>query len=235
MIDRQCLAALPISLNPRWHRRTAMNKLAAGIKSIISSPRYQRLLWQELNKKFGGGDKSVFVMTTGQTLLHSDYDTSNPAAGFNTFELVDKPLLCSTNYSPAESRISVKWEQLLNEGKGPNAGPQQQAAFEKAKQFLYDKYDTEYSDSYKKYLELKKACRQKEVQMEKELQEKYNDDWKVHFEKEFYACDEYMDYDSEHRRVDPHLKAIEQWKEGPLAGILKPVRQGIHDELLFLN
>jgi len=214
-----------------------MNKLAAGIKSIISSPRYQRLLWQELNKKFGGGDKSVFVMTTGQTLLHSDYDTSNPAAGFNTFELVDKPLLCSINYSPAESRISVKWEQLLNERKGRNAGPQQQEAFEKAKQVLYDKYPTEYSDFYKKYLELEKAYRQKEVQMQRELQEKYNDDWKAHFDKEFHACDEYMDYYSMHERVDPQLKAIEQWREGPFAGTLKQLRQGIYVyyELFFLN
>ena len=35
------------------------------------------LLWQELNKNFGDGVTTTFVMRTGQHLLYSDYDVTS--------------------------------------------------------------------------------------------------------------------------------------------------------------
>ena len=73
-------------------------KLAADIIAVMSRTRFHRILWQELNRKFGDGISTVFVMTPGQTLLHSEYDVSNLSdwASYKTFELVDNALQCAT-------------------------------------------------------------------------------------------------------------------------------------------
>jgi len=120
---------------------------------------YHRLLWQALNNKFKGSGRSTFVMATGQRLLYSDYDVSGNAglAAYRTFELLDKGISRAANYSVTGSRISTMYEQLLTQGKGPNAGPQQQAAFEKAKRALYKVYDTAHTDYYKDYLNKERA------------------------------------------------------------------------------
>ena len=138
-------------------------KLAADIIAVMSRTRFHRILWQELNRKFGDGISTVFVMTPGQTLLHSEYDVSNLSdwASYKTFELVDNALQCATNYSETGWKISMKWEQLLTQGKGPNAGPQHQAAFDKAKKVLFDVYNTKHSEFYEEYLQKQKAFRKK--------------------------------------------------------------------------
>jgi len=191
---------------------------------------YHRLLWQALNNKFKGSGKSTFVMATGQRLLFSDYNVSGNAglAAYRTFELLDNGIPCATNYSVTGTQLSTKWEQLLNEGKGPNAGPQQQAAFEKAKSALYKVYDTEHTDYYENYLNKEKAVRKKRVEMEHEYQDQYGDKWKSRFDKDFAVTDECMDFQPLHKDVAPHLKAIEEWRYGPLAGTLAPMRQGTY-------
>ena len=121
----------------------------------------------------------------------------------------------------------MKWEQLLTQGKGPNAGPQHQAAFDKAKKVLFDVYNTKHSEFYEEYLQKQKAFRKKEVQMQLEFQEKYKDDWKARFDKEFSVTDEYMDFQRIHETVAPYLKAIDEWENGPLSSTLDQMRQGI--------
>ena len=198
----------------------------ADIASIIGSTRFNRILWQKLNRKFGDG--GVFVMATGQKLLYSEYDINDVPewASYKTFELVDNAIPCATNYSATGSRISIKWEQLLTQGTGPSAGPQQQVAFEKAKKVLYDKYNTKRSEFYEEYLQKERAFRKKEVQMQLEFQEKYEDEWKSHFDKEFPVTDECMHYDAIRETVTPYLKAIDEWEQGPLASTLNPMREG---------
>jgi len=190
---------------------------------------YHRLLWQALNNKFKGNG-STFVMATGQRLDYSDYDVSGNArlAAYKTFELLDNGISCAANYSVTGSRISTKYEQLLTQGKGPNAGPQQQAAFEKAKSALYKVYDTEHTDYYEDYLNKEKAVLQKRNQMESEYQEQYGDKWKSKFDKDFAVTDEYLDFKPKQQEVAPHLKALNEWRYGPLADTLVPMRKGMH-------
>ena len=76
---------------------------------------YHRLLWQELNKIYGGAS-SIFVMTVGKKLSSCDYDITNEhaeLAAHNTFELVNETISCSTNHTPNGSLVSTMWKRLL--------------------------------------------------------------------------------------------------------------------------
>ena len=64
--------------------------------------------------------------------------------------------------------------------------------------------------------------------MEHEYQDQYGDKWKNRFDKDFAVTDEYMDFQPLHKDVAPHLKAIEEWRYGPLAGTLAPMRKGMY-------
>jgi len=79
---------------------------------------YKRLLWQELNKNFGDGESTSFLMRTGQQLLYSDYDISGSedTAAYNTFELVNNTSSCAAVYTPNGTNISDMWHSLLYYG-----------------------------------------------------------------------------------------------------------------------
>lgn len=190
---------------------------------------YHRLLWQELNKNFSNGTNSTFVMAVGQQLLYSDYDVSGnvKVAAYNTYELLNKTAKCGTNYTPGDSRISLKWKQLLYEGKGPNAGPQQQAAFEKARAVLYIDYaNKKHTKLYEDYLDKKAARDMKKVEMEFDYQDKYGDRWQVRFDKMFPITRENQQFENLDREIRPYLRAIDEWTYGPLAGVLIPIKEG---------
>ena len=91
------------------------------------------------------------MWTEGKTLLHSDYSLTHDnvnRASEKTFELTDACATCTTNYNPTGSNIHLLWEQLIYEDKGPEAGPQQQAAFEEAKRVLYKDYEEKIYSSF---------------------------------------------------------------------------------------
>ena len=99
----------------------------------MSSVNYHELLlWQKLSKNFGGGPNCALTMTTGKVLLYTDYSLNSgneKGAAEKTFELTNNCAACNTNYQPTGSRVQALWEELLFQGKGPNAGPEQQALF----------------------------------------------------------------------------------------------------------
>lgn len=193
------------------------------------SVNYYSLLWQKLNEHFGDGTTTTFVMAVGQQLLHTDFHVkTGKKAAYNTFELLDETIACGTNKISAGSRISLKWKQLLEEGKGPSAGPQQQDAFENAKRALFKNYQNKVrSELYEDYIKKRNAYLSKKVDMEFECQDKYNERWQVYFDKKFPVTQEYLDYQDAHRVVGPLLKAIDEWDYGPLAGVLRPIKEGI--------
>ena len=92
--------------------------VGTNVLNLIIVADYLRLLWQELNKIYGGGRdaSSVFVMTVGKKLSSCDYDITNEhakLAAYNTFELVNETISCSTNYTPNGSWVSTMWKRLL--------------------------------------------------------------------------------------------------------------------------
>jgi len=191
---------------------------------------YHSLLWQELNKNFGNGVTTTFVMAVGEQLLHTDYHVkSGKKAAHATFKLVDKAIACGTNYSYTGSKVSLKWKQLLYEGKGPSAGPQQQDAFEKAKRALFINYqDKVRSKLYEDYIKKRNAYLSKKVDMEFECQDKYGDRWQVFYDKKFPVTQEYLDYQDAHKQIGPLLRALDEWDYGPLAGVLRPIKEGMN-------
>jgi len=168
-------------------------------------------------------------MAFGQQLSHSDYDISmnTEMAAYKTFQLLDNAILCGTNYNATGSPISLMWEKLL-QGKGPNPGPQHQAAFEKARKLLYVEYRNDRKTKlYQNYLTEKNALEQKKIKLQDECRKKYGDQWKAKFDREFNACKENIEFQVLAAEVEPHLKAIEEWEQGPLVHVLKPIKQGI--------
>ena len=199
-----------------------ISKLSMGVN-------YHRLLWQELNKNYGNAS-TIFVMAVGQQLSSFDFDIAAghaELAAQKTFELVNHTVSCATNYSPKGTLVSVMWERLL-QGTGPKAGPEHQAAFEKAKRTLFVNYTTHKPTAlYQGYLDKEIALKQKELQLEDECQEKYGDQWKVNFDKRLKLSKEYIEFQRAADVVKPHLDAIEVWKHGPLVHNLNQMRQGM--------
>ena len=195
-----------------------------------------RLLWQQLNKMYGNGANSVFVLAIGKYLNHSDYSPTENfrEAGHNTFELVNSCIACNVNYSPTGSRISIQWEQLLYHGKGPPAAEAQRPAFENARDLLYTNYKTrERTELYKKYLKAKAALAKKKVAMMIEYQQKYGNSWKDIYEQMLLATDEYLQFDPLDREVSPLLQAIEEWEYGPLANVMAPMKEGTYSSKVY--
>jgi len=190
---------------------------------------YKSLLWQELNKNFGDGTSTTFVMRTGQQLLYSDYDVSGDqdVAAYNTFQLVNETLSCAPIYTPNGSNISTMWSQLLIGGRGPRAGPQQQAAFEKARKILYKSYPSEKTAFYTEYDTKENELSAVKKDLKEKMEEKYGDDWEVHFDEELEETKEYKAFQDIEERVGPHVQAIREWEKGPLAGTMAPLEEGI--------
>ena len=172
---------------------------------------YHSLLWQQLNKAYAGTDQA-FVMTTGMFPLYSDYSLSDgnaKIAEMNTFELTDRCIACGTNYNPTGAKISLLWDQLLNYGKGPPAGPELEPAFKNARDRLY------------------KAYIQTSIKMKYEYQEKYGDDWEKFYDEGIRATPEYKTWEKLNKEVTPLLKAINEWVYGPLQSrVIEPMRMG---------
>ena len=75
------------------------------------------------------------MMTEGKYLNHSDSSLTNKnksRVGYNTFKLLDSCAACATEYNITGSYISILGDQLLNNGEGPEAGLEQEVAFEEA-------------------------------------------------------------------------------------------------------
>ena len=193
------------------------------------SVNYESLLWQELNKNFGDGVSTTFVMRTGQQLLYSDYDVSGDmdVAAYNTFQLVNETLSCAPIYTPNGSNISTMWSQLLIGGRGPNAGPQQQAAFDKARKILYKSYPSEKTTFYTEYDTKLGELLDKKKDLKKEMKDEYGDDWEVNFDEQLEETKEYRAFQDIEKRVGPHVKAIREWEKGPLANTIAPLEEGI--------
>ncbi len=188
-----------------------------------------RLVWQVLNRMYGNDTNSVFVMTVGKYLNYADYSPTEfpKVAALNTFELVDSCVACNVNYAPTGSRISLRWEQLVNHGRGPKATGKQKPAFDKARALLYKNYEIrEYTELYKKYLEVKSAVARKKVDLEIECRQKYGNDWEIAYTKLLSATEEYQQFEALDREVCPQLQAIDEWVDGPLATVMTPMKQG---------
>ena len=54
-------------------------------------------------------------------------------AGYNTLKLLYSCTACASEYNITGSYISILWDKLLNNGEGPEAGSEQEVAFEEAK------------------------------------------------------------------------------------------------------
>ena len=203
---------------------------------------YHALLWQQLNKTFATGTDQAFVMATGKFLLYSDYSlltsdnvkiaelTSDNVkiAEYNTFQLTDVCVACSPNYNPTGSNISVLWDQLLNDGQGPQAGPEQQAAFEQAKRSLFKVWEARTpTPFYQSYIDANDAYQKKEIKIKSECQKEYGDQWEAIYNEVIKATSEYLNFERLDKEVAPMLKAINNWIYGPLAYTLVPMKKGM--------
>ena len=191
---------------------------------------YYRLLWQELNKKFGNASTQVFVMAVGQQLCPAEYAITygnTKLAAQKTFELVDHTIACATTYSPKGSSISKMWERLLQED-GPKAGKEHKPAFEKARDALFANYEEDkHKKLYQDYLDKKIALKQKKDQIKTECLKSYGDQWESNFNEKLQNSKEYIEFESAAKVVQPYLNAIEVWEYGPLGHRLRQMRQGI--------
>ena len=188
-----------------------------------------RLLWQKLNEMYGNDANGMFVLTMGKRLNYADYSPTEfpKVAAHNTFELVDSCIACNVNYSPTGSRISLQWEQLLYEGKGPKATAKLRPAFEKAKALLYKSYETrEPSPLYKKYLETKFNLAKKKGELMIKCRQDYGDEWDAPYDELLHATQEYQQFQDLDREVSPQLQAIDEWVDGPLATVMTPLQKG---------
>ncbi len=188
-----------------------------------------RALWQKLNEMYGNDANSMFVLSMGKYLNYADYSPTEfpKVAGHNTFELVDSCIACNVNYSPTGSRISLRWEQLLYQGKGPKATAEQKPAFEKARDLLYVNYETRKpTELYEKYLKAKSAFEIKKVKLMGECRDKYGSNWETHYNELLPATEEYQQFQALDREVSPLLQAIDEWIYGPLANVMAPLKNG---------
>jgi len=188
---------------------------------------YHCLLWGELNKTFGDGRSTTFMMRPGQQLLSSDYDITGFAdkAAYKTFELVNQAVPCATVYTPNQNNISTLWNTLLTTGKGPSAGPEYQAAYEKAKGVLYQKYPTIKTTYYQDYEDKKDQLNAKKSALKRELQDKY-DDWEVRYQEALEAMPEYYQVNRLKKIIEPLEMDIKVWVQGPIAKTLAPFQEG---------
>ena len=190
---------------------------------------YHGLLWQQLNKSFAGTNQA-FVMTTGKFLLYSDYSLTNENTKVverNTFKLTDTCIGCGTNYNSTGSRISLLWDQLLNQGIGPPAGPELEPAFKNARRQLYKVWDTRTpTPFYQSYIDANAAYYLKVVKMKHEYQHEYGDDWKEFYDEEIHTIPEYTIKEKLEKEVLPLFKAINEWIYGPLYSVLEPMKKG---------
>ena len=194
----------------------------------------QRLLWQQLNKKYGNDTNKMFVMTIANHLSHSDYSPAKDLreAALNTFELVNYCIECNANYAPTGSKIAFQWQQLLFEGEGPQASPAQKPAFERAKALLYTDYEArEQTELYKQYCAAKAAFVEKRFAIKMECEQRYGNNWEANFEEIFPTTEEYKVFQPLKKKVSPLLQAIEEWEYGPLAPVMAPIRESTYNKL----
>ena len=197
---------------------------------------YHRLLWQELNKLYGG-NSSVFVMAVGHTINCSTYDiTGNAAmAACKTFELVDSAISCAVNYSPTGSSISYLWQTLCN-AKGPRADSQHQPAFEEAKKALYKNFGKrERSKFYNDYCEKKEVIKEK---IQKECKQQHGEDWEVHWADYFdkkYSSKEYEEIHELGKVIQRHSDAIDVWLDGTLAPDINRIKESALQNIVNLH
>ena len=192
---------------------------------------HDRLLWQELNKKFGNTPTKVFVMAVGQQLSSFEYgityDNAELAAQ-KTFELVNHTIACATTYSPKGSSISGMWERLLQE-EGPKVGEELRPAFEEARDALFVEYNkNKCTELYQDYLDKEIALNQKELQIKEECQKDHGDQWESNFNDKLQHSKEYIEFQHAAKVVQPHLDVIEVWQHGPLVHKLKQLKQGAY-------
>ena len=194
---------------------------------------YHALLWQQLNKSFATGTDQVFVMSLGKFLLYSDYTLKNKLAGWKTFELTNDCIGCGPNYNPTGEKISILWDTLLNKGEGPEAGPEQKPAFDNAKSALYKVWKNETpTPYYQRYLDAKSAYLTKKNDLEHYYKDHCGDGWKAEYDKAIKATPEYLTFERLDKNVAPMLKAIDVWRDGPLADVLAPMKKGMHNHSL---
>ena len=187
---------------------------------------------------YGNDANSMFVLSMGKRLNYADYSPTEfpKVAGYNTFELVDSCIACNVNYSPTGSRISIQWEQLLDQGKGPKATAKQRPAFEKAKALLYKSYETrEPSELYKKYIEAKFNLAKKKGKLMIECRQDYGDSWDTTYHELLSATEEYQQFEALDREVSPQLQAIDEWMDGPLANVMAPMKKGIISYVTYVH
>ena len=188
-----------------------------------------RLLWQELNKKFGNTPTKAFVMAVGQQISPFEYRTTDgneQLAAQKTFELVNHTIPCATTYSPNGSSISGLWKRLLQE-EGPKAGEEHRPAFEEAMVALFGGYDkSKHTDLYQDYIDKENALNEKKRKIKDECQKEYGDHWESNFNDNLQLSKEYTEFQHAFNLVKPHLDDIEVWQHGPLVHKLKKMEQG---------
>ena len=202
--------------------------LCQSVKACIMSADYHYLLWQELNKNFGDGVNTMFVMRPGQQLLYSDYDVSCDVdiAAYNTFQLVNETLACSLIYTPNGSNISTMWEHIFH-GKGPSPGPEHKEAFEKARKHLFKKYPDEKSKFYIEYDTKQQELIETRKKLKDTMKQDHGDDWEVSFDEELKETMEYIQFKAIEDRIAPHLQAIREWEKGPLDATIAHLEEGM--------
>ena len=117
------------------------------------------------------------------------------------------------------------WSQLLG-GSGPSAGPQQQAAFQKARKILYKQYPSEKTAFYNEYDTKEDKMLDVKRDLKEKMKEKFGDDWEVHLDEELKDTKEYRAFQDISERVEPYLKAIKEWEKGPLFETIAPLEEG---------
>ena len=206
--------------------------------NLTTGVNYYRLLWQELNKKFGNASTQVFVMAVGQQLCPSEYAITygnTELAAQKTFELVNHIIACTTTYSPKGSSISKMWERLLQE-EGPKAGEKHKPAFEKAKEALFADYkEKKRKKLYQNYVDKEIALKQRKLQIKEECQKNDGDQWESNFNEKFQNSKEYIEFERAAKVVQPNLHAIEIWEHGLLVHKLRQMRQRYYTDFKTMH
>jgi len=189
----------------------------------MSEVDYHRLLWQQFDKSVANDAQSMFVLSQGQLLNPEDYKPDNRNAGYNTSTLVDSAMKCGVNNAETGSHYSMMWEQLLSTGQGPRGGTGSKVKFDNAKALLYKVYPTVNSDYYNQWLEVDNKYRNELYDLKEQMQEKWGDSWKKHYDERKNLVPSYPKYHQMEPTVSQALDDIEQYVKGIYYPQMKPL------------
>ena len=167
-------------------------------------------------------------MTSGLQLNASDYSIAagnRDRADYNTFILVDEALEIAPTYQPKQSHVSNLWNNLLEAGRGPEAGSNELARFERAKKALYTVYDTQRSPFYQEYFRKLREFDDAALDLKEKMQEKHGDNWVAPYEERLPTLPHYYELKADKPKIKMYENDIDDWNYGQYAATIKSMKK----------